>query len=67
MAHFRFIFDELSYGRASEQNSTILIPLRKLIWCMYVVTEARHIVTDSKKTIGVFLPIYKFCFYIYSL
>lgn len=50
MAHFRFIFDELSYRRALEQNSTILIPLRKLIWCTYIVTEAQ--IQTVKRLLG---------------
>lgn len=52
MAHFRFIFDELSYRRALEQNSTILIPLRKLIRCTYIVTEAQA--QTVKRLLGFF-------------
>jgi len=67
MARFRFIFDEMSYSRASEQNSTILIPLRKLLSLTYVVIEDTQLQT-LKGLLGFFPPpIYKFCFYTYSL
>lgn len=56
MAHFKFIFDELSYRRALEQNSAILIPFRKLIWCTYIVIEAQ--VQTVKNLLG-FSPPYK--------
>lgn len=50
MAHFRFISDELSYSRALEQKSTILIPLRKLIWCTYIAIKAQ--VQTVKRLLG---------------
>lgn len=65
MARFRFIFDDLSCSRAGEQNSKILIALRKLIWCTHTVIEAGPPVTNSTK--GYFFFLYDFCFYAYSL